>query len=584
MGQMFESCNLKCCSDKKISKNTRSSASNSEEEQNELRQIQFSRFENTVPKTSIEFPVETKNLFIEHSSNPWTKYKELANLGEGGYGIVKKVCLKNDTETIRAMKIIPIENIIESEGDGSFMDEIEILKHLEHPNIMKIYECFKDNKNVYIISEFCDQGDLLGKMEKLGSLNQIVVKILMDQIFNAIAYLHSNNIFHGDIKLENIMLYKTSSRESKQFSRINSDLNKNEKLQKDIEKSFHLKKFISKKSLNYIEDMNDYEIKVIDFGCSKYLVKKKDNKLRGIVGTSIYCSPEVIDNLYDEKSDEWACGILMYILLAGEPPFKGSDEDEIFANIKKGEYNFDNPKFANVSNNCKDLIRKLLEPNKKYRIKASDAIKHPFFTENYVTNMIMFNDDRKFLNKLLEIKPLPSKFHELIEAYLCYNFIQKEEEKKLRQFFRYLDHKDKNRLMAKDFETAFKENNISVTKEDIKKLMLSLDSDGNSSIEYQEFLRAMCDKTILYSDKNLKMAFDLFDVDKKGYINMENIKHFVFEKNKIKEEKFLTYLKSAGMDLNTKLTFEQFVDIIRNQKPHNIIQEKEIEEKNKEDA
>ena len=128
---------------------------------------------------------------------------ELSNIGEGSYGIVKKVCLKNDPDTVRAMKIIPKENIIENEDGKKFLDEIEILKNLEHPNIMKIFECFNDKENVYIVSEYCDQGDLLGKMEKLGSLNQIIVKQLMFQIFNAIAYLHSNHIFHGDIKLEN---------------------------------------------------------------------------------------------------------------------------------------------------------------------------------------------------------------------------------------------------------------------------------------------------------------------------------------------------------------------------------------------
>ena len=66
--------------------------------------------------------------------------------------------------------------------------------------------------------------------------------------------------------------------------------------------------------------------------------KKKENNLSGIVWTSIYCSLEIVDNLYDEKSNEWSCGVLMYIMLCGEPPFQGQNEEEIFANIKKGSY------------------------------------------------------------------------------------------------------------------------------------------------------------------------------------------------------------------------------------------------------
>jgi calcium-dependent protein kinase len=452
---------------------------------------------------------------------------------------------------------------------------------------MKIYECFNDKDNVYIVSEYCDEGDLLGKMEKMRTLNQIVVKFLMDQILNAIAYLHSNRIFHGDIKLENVMLYKTSLRESRRFSRINKDLKKNKNLQKDIETSFNIRKFVSKKSVNLIEDMNDYEVKLIDFGCCKYLKKKKHNKLSGIVGTSIYCSPEVIDNLYDEKSDEWSCGILMYILLCGEPPFKGETEEEIFANVKKGKYSFSQPEFSNVSDNCKDLIKKLLAPNKKNRIKASEALKHPFFTENYNPNIAMANNmDKNILKKLLEIKKLPSEFHELIEAYLCFNFIKKDEEKKLRQVFRYLDHKGKNRLSRYDFIKTFSENGIDVSDGQIDNIIEALDSDGNNSIEYQEFLRAMCDKESLYNDKNMESAYYSIDTTKKGYINTNDIKKFIFKNKKVEEQRFSDYLKKIGLNLKSKLNFNQFVDLIRNQKVFDFNKEQNVEEeeeKNKED-
>ncbi len=596
MGQIIKACHLDCCaelSNKNIfSKKTiasNNSESDGEGEEGELAQIEYSRYccVTEVPKTSIEFPVKLKNLFIEHFSNPWDTYTELSTLGEGAYGVVKKVYLKSSPETLRAMKIIPKENIIENSDGTKLIDEIEILKNLEHPNIMKIYECFNDKDNVYIVSEFCDQGDLLGKMEKLGTLNQIVVKFLMGQILNAIAYLHSNRIFHGDIKLENVMLYKTSLRESRRFSRINNDLNRSVKLQKEIEKSFNSKTFKSKKSFNLIEDMNNYEIKLIDFGCCKYLKKKKNNNLSGIVGTSIYCSPEVIDNLYDEKSDEWACGILMYILLCGEPPFIGETEEEIFANIKRGKLSFDKPQFDTVSDNCKNLIRKLLEPNNKDRITASKALNHAFFKENYNPNKAMTNNvDKNMLKKLLEIKPLPSKFHELIEAYLCFNFIEKDEEKNLTQVFRLLDRNRKNRLSKKDFENTFKEYDISYSDEQIQNIFNIFDSDGNNSIEYQEFLRAMCDKEKLYSDKNLENAFNSIDVDKKGFIDANDIKKFIYKNKKVEEKKFLKYLKQIGMDIKSKINFPQFVDFIRNQKLFNFYKEssqEEEDEKNKED-
>ena len=108
--------------------------------------------------------------------------------------------------------------------------------------------------------------------------------------------------------------------------------------------------------------MLNYEIKLIDFGCSKYFVNKnKHRKLSGIIGSTLYCSPEVVDNLYDELSDEWSCGVLMYILLSGEPPFYGETEEEIFKEIKKYKYNFNLPQFKEVSYNCKNCPCKSYE-------------------------------------------------------------------------------------------------------------------------------------------------------------------------------------------------------------------------------
>ena len=117
------------------------------------------------------------------------------------YGVVKKVRLKANSEIQRVMKIIPEENVVQGEG-ASLIDEIDIFKNLEHPNIMEVYGRFVDNNNYYIVSELCEQGHLLKKNRKMGKIDQIVDKYLMDQIFNEVAYLHSKNILHGDIKLE----------------------------------------------------------------------------------------------------------------------------------------------------------------------------------------------------------------------------------------------------------------------------------------------------------------------------------------------------------------------------------------------
>jgi calcium-dependent protein kinase len=518
-----------------------------------------------IPKNIVDVKFKTDSLVKEYYGNPFDIYTELEELGEGAYGVVKKVCLKDNPETVRAMKIISKENIEEGQSQ-KLLDEIKILKKLEHPNIMKIFEYFDDSTNIYIVSELCDQGDLLGKMEKLGSMSELVVKFLMGQILNAVYYLHDNGIFHGDIKLENIMLYKTSKRKGRRFTKINKELNSSFLLQKDIEGFYKGESKDIRSSKLFVEDMTNYEVKIIDFGCSKFLQKGRKNKLKGIVGTSIYCSPEVIDNLYDEKSDEWSCGILMYILLCGEPPFIGETEEEIFANVKKGYIDFSKTKFNNVSENCKDLIRKLLDPNKKKRINAVEALKHPFFTENFNPMAALTqNKDLNILKRFISLKKLPSKLHEVVVAYCCYNFINQEEEKQLRELFRFLDHDNKNRLTMNDFIQGFKDANILITTFELKKIINILDSDGNNSIEYQEFLRAACDKELLFKEENLKAVFAVIDKDKKGYADADDIKRFVLGEKKINHRSTIrgSYAQ-IGMKKNTHLTFEQFCNLIRN--------------------
>ena len=143
----------------------------------------------------------------------------------------------------------------------------------------------------------------------------------------------------------------------------------------------------------------------------------------------MYCSPEVVNNLYDEKSDEWSCGVLMYILLSGTVPFKGETEEEIFSNVKKGKINFNKPEFKFVSNSAKDLISKLLEYYPEYRISANQALKHPFFTENFNPNLCLtYHKDLSLLTNLIHVKSI-GKFQETIIAYLAMNFIDKDEEK-----------------------------------------------------------------------------------------------------------------------------------------------------------
>jgi calcium-dependent protein kinase len=572
MGIVIDSCkqHMVCCNteDKElmtepniISRNLYFTENEEEINQTEGDEI-YKRIESSNDLMNLK--VKINDLILEHQTSPWNHYKEIVVLGSGTYGTVKKVCLIKNPSTIRAMKIISKEYIIKGVNHSKLIDEIKILKKLDHPNIMKIYEFFFDDKNFYIISDFCDQGDLLGKLEKLGTMNEIVVKFLMEQIFNAVAYLHSKKVLHGDIKLENILLYTaTSKNKGRRFTSINLDINEMIDLRKELNRS----KSVTKRSKNYINDMLNYEIKLIDFGCSKYFVNKnRHRQLRGIIGSTLYCSPEVVDDLYDELSDEWSCGVLMYILLSGEPPFQGETEDEIFKQIKKCNYSFKSGAFKEVSYNCKNLIKRLLEPNKKKRIKASEALRHPFFTEFFNPSKAMTeNKDLSILKKLINHKKSTSKFHEATYAFICNNFISIDEEKKLREVFRYIDKDGKNALSKLNLKECLKEININLSDEELELVFKILDANQSNAIEYQEFLRATCDKNSLLTEENLKNTFLVLSQGKgKEFINGNDIKKFIFHDLNIEDNILNEYLEQFGMKNGEKMDFKQFCEILKN--------------------
>ena len=554
MGNFAKTCSndLMCCRQKCRFKTSETGESDS---------IEQEEITNSYPENIIEVKVKTSNLIMKRYDNPWDNYVLIKELGQGTFGTVQKVMLKS-RRVYRAMKIINKSNVVEGVNDSEILNEINILKNLDHPNIMKIYEFYEDKDNYYIITEFFDQGDLFTKLLKIGYMNEVIVKFLMSQILNAVAYLHSKKVLHGDIKMENILLYTTASgNDQKRFTVLSSDIKKS-KFKKNIDNYYknHIENPMIK---NFFDDISNYEVKLIDFGCSKLFSKKTHKNLSGVIGTSMYCSPEVIDNKYDEKSDEWACGVLMYILLSGTVPFKGETEEEIFSNIKKRNINFNKPEFKFVSNSAKNLISKLLEYYPEYRISASDALKHSFFTENFNPNLCLtYHKDLSILTNLIHVKSI-GKFQETIIAYLAMNFIDKDEEKKLREVFRFCDRKNKNYLSLDDIKYGLNCINYNISENEIEHIFNIMDSDRNGQIEYQEFLRKLCDKDKLFSEENLKCAFNLLDEEKKGIIVWDNINKFIFNGQNLKSDLIDEYLNQIGLTRDSEINFDKFCEIMK---------------------
>ena len=281
---------------------------------------------------SEEIKISKKSL-VEFSSAPVTQnYHITEKIGDGTYGQVYRAEHRR-TGMISAIKQIPKSKIKKYER---LETEIQILFETDHPNIIKLHEKIEDERNVYLVMEDCTGGELFDYIIDQGSFSERKACNVFSQIANAIKYLHAQNICHRDLKPENLLLSAPN----------NADC-----------------------------------IKLIDFGLSK-ICESHDQHMKTRAGTPYYISPEVIAGDYGLACDVWSLGVILYILIAGYPPFYGDTDQEIIRKVKSCEYEFDGDEWEVITPSCKDLIAKMLVIDPAQRMDIDQVEAHEWMTMN----------------------------------------------------------------------------------------------------------------------------------------------------------------------------------------------------------
>ena len=325
-------------------------------------------------------PINVTNdlLVAKLKTNPDEDYRKLKFLGEGSFASVYEV-QNRYTDVICAMKII-LKSSNSPEDDKEILNEINILRCMDHPSVLKIFEFYSNKKSYSIVTELCPGGELFQQIVDKGPFDEKYSAFIMYQLFSAINYCHKMHIVHRDLKPENILIVN--------------------------------------------KDQDGYPIiKVCDFGTSKIFEKGKIE--RKLVGSSYYIAPEVLKKKYNEKCDLWSCGVIMYILLSARPPFGGEDDNDIMERVAIGEYDLESPPFDKLSKNALDLIKKLLTMDVNERINAEQALNHPWFKENKsqeLYNRINDNGTMKTLIENLKSYKRTSVIQETALAYLVHHF------------------------------------------------------------------------------------------------------------------------------------------------------------------
>lgn len=290
------------------------------------------------------------NTTPEPSSTSGMRFDELYRLkgvlGTGAFSTVRAGFHRSNTDISYAVKCINRKKLSE-EDEAALLDEVAILKEMEHSHIIRLYDFFTEPATYYLVMERMRGGELFDRIVAKAYYNEKEARDTCKIVLEAVGYCHKNHVAHRDLKPENLLL---------------------------------------------LSEDDDSAVKIADFGFAKKVYEH--NSLKTQCGTPGYVAPEILEGTpYDERADMWSVGVILYILLGGYPPFIESTQRDLFRKIRKGDYEFHEEYWGTVSTEAKELISSLLTVKCEDRLTASDAME----------NSWILGDDTKLANRDLGV-------------------------------------------------------------------------------------------------------------------------------------------------------------------------------------
>ncbi|KAM7167335.1 calcium/calmodulin-dependent protein kinase type II subunit delta isoform 5-T5 [Macrochelys suwanniensis] len=274
------------------------------------------------------------------------EYQLFEELGKGAFSVVRR-CVKIPTGQEYASKIINTKKL--SARDHQKLErEARICRLLKHPNIVRLHDSISEEGFHYLVFDLVTGGELFEDIVAREYYSEADASHCIQQILESVNHCHLNGIVHRDLKPENLLLASKSKGAA---------------------------------------------VKLADFGLA-IEVQGEQQAWFGFAGTPGYLSPEVLrKDPYGKPVDMWACGVILYILLVGYPPFWDEDQHRLYQQIKAGAYDFPSPEWDTVTPEAKDLINKMLTINPAKRITASEALKHPWICQRSTVASMMHRQE-----------------------------------------------------------------------------------------------------------------------------------------------------------------------------------------------
>lgn len=474
--------------------------------------------------------LRAKMLHTTRDRNVFRYYQIVKKLGEGSMGSVSSVVKsdynkgelferihkKNPSETDHSSdKVYALKSIIRSRVSVDFIDElwneICILKNLDHPNIVKAYEVYQSNVNIYLVLENCSGGDLYSR----GPYSEKDSAKIIGKLLSAILHMHQHGCTHRDLKYENVMF------ESKE---------------------------------------KDAEIKLIDFGLANKSKPGKSKYMRSSVGTIYTMAPEVFLGKYTSQVDLWSIGVMAYMLLSSSKPFREKNKRDTKKKIILGDFSFRVKEWEHLSQESKDFVSSLIVVNPKKRLTGEQALNHRWLSEEFplseripdksimdnVRHSILDYGDVGLLKKMaLMLIAHKSSSDEIVE---------------LRKVFDAYDTANNGVISLAEFKAAMT-NTKDTALEDIEEIFQNLDTEKNGKIYYTEFLAATLEAQGRIVEETIAEAFDRIDCDDTGYISLQNLRDFLG--TNATKETLEQVMADVDLDEDGKISFDDFLHSFR---------------------
>ncbi|XP_013860607.1 calcium/calmodulin-dependent protein kinase type II subunit gamma isoform X17 [Austrofundulus limnaeus] len=274
------------------------------------------------------------------------EYQLYEELGKGAFSVVRR-CVKKSTGQEYAAKIINTKKLTNRDHQ-KLEREARICRMLKHPNIVRLHDSIAEEGFHYLVFDLVTGGELFEDIVAREYYSEADASHCINQILESISHIHQHDIVHRDLKPENLLL---------------------------------------------ASKMKGAAVKLADFGLA-IEVQGDQQAWFGFAGTPGYLSPEVLrKDPYGKPVDIWACGVILYILLVGYPPFWDEDQHKLYQQIKAGAYDFPSPEWDTVTPEAKNLINQMLTINPAKRITADQALKHPWVCQRSTVASMMHRQE-----------------------------------------------------------------------------------------------------------------------------------------------------------------------------------------------